>query len=59
MERLARDKHFSSLQKFVNYGQKSFITLSPDRHFLTSLVELQLPAVIVTTSFFIINAQVK
>jgi hypothetical protein len=28
VERLARDKHYSILQKSVNYGQKSFITLS-------------------------------
>ncbi len=27
MERFARDKHSSLLQKFVNYGQISFITL--------------------------------
>jgi hypothetical protein len=26
---LARDKHSSLLQKFVNYGQKGFITLGP------------------------------
>jgi hypothetical protein len=26
---LARDKHSSLLQKFINYGQKSFITLAP------------------------------
>jgi hypothetical protein len=29
MEGLARDKHSSLLWKFVNYGQKSFITLAP------------------------------
>ena len=28
-ERLARDKHSSLLRKFVNYTQKSFITLAP------------------------------
>ncbi len=27
--RLARDKHSSLLRKSVNYGQKSFITLTP------------------------------
>jgi hypothetical protein len=29
LESLARDKHTSLLQKFVNYGQKRFITLGP------------------------------
>ncbi len=29
LERLARDKHSSLLQKSVNYGQKSLITLAP------------------------------
>jgi hypothetical protein len=29
MERLATYKHSSSLQTFVNYGRKSFITLDP------------------------------
>ncbi len=29
LEKLARDKHSSLLQKIVNYGQKSFITLVP------------------------------
>jgi hypothetical protein len=29
LERLAKDKHSSFLQIFVNYGQKSFITLAP------------------------------
>jgi hypothetical protein len=29
LERLGRDKHYSLLQKSVNYGQKSFITLAP------------------------------
>jgi hypothetical protein len=29
MERVAMDKHPSLLQKSVNYGQKSFITLAP------------------------------
>jgi hypothetical protein len=28
-ENLARDKHSSLIQKFVNYGRKSFITLAP------------------------------
>jgi hypothetical protein len=28
--RLARDKHSSFLQKFVNYRQKSFITFTPE-----------------------------
>jgi hypothetical protein len=28
-KRLARDKHPSLLQKFINYGQKSFMTFSP------------------------------
>ncbi len=27
--RLARDKHSSLLQKFINYGRKKFITLAP------------------------------
>ncbi len=27
MEKLAKDKHFNLLRKFVNYEQKSFITL--------------------------------
>ena len=31
LERLARDKHSSLLQKSVNYGEKSFITLGPGR----------------------------
>jgi hypothetical protein len=31
MEKLARDKHSSLLQKSVHYGQKSFITLAPGR----------------------------
>jgi hypothetical protein len=31
MEKLARDKHSSILQKSVHYGQKSFITLAPGR----------------------------
>jgi hypothetical protein len=29
LDRLARFKHSSLLRKFVNYGQKSFITLAP------------------------------
>ncbi len=29
---LAADKQSSLLQKSVNYGQKSFITLAPDRN---------------------------
>jgi hypothetical protein len=29
LERLARDKHSSLLQKLVKYGQKSFIKLAP------------------------------
>jgi hypothetical protein len=29
LERLAMDKHSSLLQKFVNYRQKSFVTLGP------------------------------
>jgi hypothetical protein len=29
LERLAIDKHSSLLQKFVNCGQKSFMTLGP------------------------------
>ena len=29
LEKLAMDKHPSLLQKSVNYGQKSFITLAP------------------------------
>jgi hypothetical protein len=28
---LAKDKHSSILQKFVNYGQKGLVTLDPDR----------------------------
>ncbi len=28
LERLARDKHFSFLRKFLNYRQKSFVTLA-------------------------------
>jgi len=31
MEKLARDKHSSILQKSVHYRQKSFITLAPGR----------------------------
>jgi hypothetical protein len=27
--KLGRDKHSTLMQKFVNYGQKNFITLSP------------------------------
>jgi hypothetical protein len=27
LEKLARDKHSSLLQKFINYGEKGFITL--------------------------------
>ncbi len=30
LERRARDKHSSLLQKSVNYGQKRFITLAPE-----------------------------
>jgi len=30
LEISGRDKHSSLLQKSVNYGQKSFITLAPD-----------------------------
>jgi hypothetical protein len=30
MEKLARDKHSSLLQEFVNYGHESFITLAPE-----------------------------
>jgi hypothetical protein len=30
LEKLAREKHSSFLQKSVNYGQKSFINLAPD-----------------------------
>ncbi len=29
LERLARDKHSSLLQKFVNYGQKKFYNIGP------------------------------
>jgi hypothetical protein len=29
LEKLAKDKHSSLLRKFVNYGQKGFITLGP------------------------------
>jgi hypothetical protein len=32
LEKLARDKHSGLLQKFVNYGQKSFITLAPGQY---------------------------
>jgi hypothetical protein len=31
MEKLVRNKHSSLLQKFVNYGQKSFITFGPGK----------------------------
>jgi hypothetical protein len=31
---LDRDKHSSLLQKFVNYGQKSFITLASGVNFI-------------------------
>jgi hypothetical protein len=30
LEKLARNEHSSLLQKSVNYGQKSFITLAPE-----------------------------
>jgi hypothetical protein len=29
LKKLARDNHSNLIQKFVNYGQKSFITLAP------------------------------
>jgi hypothetical protein len=29
LEKFARDKHSSLLQKFINYGQKGFRTLAP------------------------------
>jgi hypothetical protein len=32
LEKLARDTHSSLLRKFVNYGQKSFITFGPVHH---------------------------
>jgi hypothetical protein len=38
LEKLARDKHPSLLRISVNYGQKSFITLGPDRVKHTSLL---------------------
>jgi hypothetical protein len=28
LAKLARDKHLSLLRKFINYGQKSFVTLA-------------------------------
>jgi hypothetical protein len=31
LEKLGRDKHSSLLQKSINYGQKSFITLAPSQ----------------------------
>jgi hypothetical protein len=43
-ERLAKDKHSSLLRKFVNYRQKSFITLAPDephRNFAPEIKLLQ------------------
>jgi len=30
LEKLARGKHSSLLQKFVKYGRKNFITLGPE-----------------------------
>jgi hypothetical protein len=30
LERFARDKHSIFLREFVNYGQRSFITLAPE-----------------------------
>jgi hypothetical protein len=30
MEKIARDKHSNLLQKFVNCGQESIMTLAPD-----------------------------
>jgi hypothetical protein len=33
LEKLAKDKHSSLLQKFVNYGLKGFRTLAPGRDF--------------------------
>ena len=35
LERLARDKHSSLLQKLINYGQKGFIGLAPDSTFFS------------------------
>jgi hypothetical protein len=32
--KLAQEKYSSLLQKFVNYGQKSFITLAPGKNTL-------------------------
>jgi len=32
LEKLARNKHFSLLRKFGDYGQKSFITLRPGQN---------------------------
>jgi hypothetical protein len=37
LEKLAKDKCFSLLQKFVNYGQKSFISLGRGKKFLGSI----------------------
>jgi hypothetical protein len=37
LEKPAGDKHSSLLQKFVNYGEKSFITFPPDRNHLGSV----------------------
>jgi hypothetical protein len=43
-KKLASDKHFNLLQKFVNYEQKGFITLSPGpnviKEFLSVIYEL-------------------
>jgi hypothetical protein len=30
LEKLARDKHSDSLQKFINYGQKKFYKIGPN-----------------------------
>jgi hypothetical protein len=37
LERLARDKHCSLLQKFANYGQKSLKHWPPDYKTITDL----------------------
>jgi hypothetical protein len=43
----AKDKHSSLLRKYVNYGQKSFITLAPGRQFDPNLEKRRFEDVVV------------
>ncbi len=52
MERLARDRHSSSLQKFVNYDSKKFNRIGP-------WIPKQSGMMVMTSFFFVADAASK